>query len=236
MATTTNYSWTTPDDTDLVKDGAAAIRSLGTAIDTTVFNNAGAAIAKSLIDAEGDLIVGDADNAVQRLAIGSNGNVLTVDTTVDGKIKWAAPAGGGKVLQVVSATTTTTTSITSATFTDSTITATITPSSATSKVLVLASSIQYLSRASGANEIAQVSRLMRGATEILLQDLAQMYGGENVNQKSLGAMSSWVYLDSPATTSATTYKIQGKTDGSTSVVFQGGTNDTSVITLLEIGA
>jgi hypothetical protein len=35
MATTTNYSWTTPDDTDLVKDGAAAIRTLGSAIDTS---------------------------------------------------------------------------------------------------------------------------------------------------------------------------------------------------------
>jgi hypothetical protein len=39
MATTTNYGWTTPNDTDLVKDGAAAIRSLGSAIDTTEFNN-----------------------------------------------------------------------------------------------------------------------------------------------------------------------------------------------------
>ena len=95
MATTSNYSWTTPDDTDLVKDGAAAIRTLGSAIDTTVFTNAGAAVAKSLIDAEGDLIVGDADDAVQRLALGSDGNVLTVDTTVDGKIKWAAPVVGG---------------------------------------------------------------------------------------------------------------------------------------------
>jgi hypothetical protein len=84
MATTTNYSWSTPDDTALVKDGAAAIRSLGTAIDTTVFTNAGAAIAKTLIDAEGDLIVGDAADAVQRLAIGSNAQVLTVDTAVDG--------------------------------------------------------------------------------------------------------------------------------------------------------
>lgn len=37
MATTTNYSWTTPDDTDLVKDGASAIRTLGSSIDTTVF-------------------------------------------------------------------------------------------------------------------------------------------------------------------------------------------------------
>lgn len=35
MATTTNYGWTTPNDTDLVKDGAAAIRSLGSAIDST---------------------------------------------------------------------------------------------------------------------------------------------------------------------------------------------------------
>jgi hypothetical protein len=35
MATTTNYGWETPDDTDLVKDGAAAIRSLGSSIDST---------------------------------------------------------------------------------------------------------------------------------------------------------------------------------------------------------
>jgi len=50
--------------------------------------------ATTTIDAEGDLLVGDAADALQRLAIGSNGNVLTVDTSVDGKIKWAAPAGG----------------------------------------------------------------------------------------------------------------------------------------------
>jgi hypothetical protein len=39
MPTTTNYGWTTPADTDLVKDGALAIRTLGSAIDTTVYNN-----------------------------------------------------------------------------------------------------------------------------------------------------------------------------------------------------
>jgi hypothetical protein len=38
MATTTNYSWTTPDDTALVKDGALAIRTLGSSVDTTVKN------------------------------------------------------------------------------------------------------------------------------------------------------------------------------------------------------
>lgn len=36
MATTTNNGWTTPDDSSLVKDGAAAIRTLGNAIDTTL--------------------------------------------------------------------------------------------------------------------------------------------------------------------------------------------------------
>jgi len=38
MATTTNYGWDTPDDTDLVKDGAAAIRTLGNSADTTLKN------------------------------------------------------------------------------------------------------------------------------------------------------------------------------------------------------
>ena len=95
MATTTNYGWTTPDDTALVKDGASAIRSLGTAIDTTVFNNAGAAIAKTLIDAKGDLIVGSAADTAARLAVGTNDYVLTADSSATNGVKWAAPASGG---------------------------------------------------------------------------------------------------------------------------------------------
>jgi hypothetical protein len=38
MATTTNYSWTTPDNTAFVKDGAAAIRTLGSSVDSTLFS------------------------------------------------------------------------------------------------------------------------------------------------------------------------------------------------------
>jgi hypothetical protein len=92
MATTTNYNWTTPDDTALVKDGAAAIRSLGTAIDTTVFNNASAAIAKTIVDAKGDIIAATAADTVARLAIGSNDQVLTADSSTATGLKWAAPA------------------------------------------------------------------------------------------------------------------------------------------------
>jgi hypothetical protein len=97
MATTTNYSWSTPDDTALVKDGAAAIRSLGTAIDSTVFTNAGAAINKTIVDAKGDLIIGSAADTVARLAVGgTNGHVLTVNSGATYGAEWAAlpPAGG----------------------------------------------------------------------------------------------------------------------------------------------
>ena len=92
MATTTNYSWTTPDDTAVVKDGAAAIRSLGTAIDTTVFNNASAAIAKTIVDAKGDIIAATAADTVSRLAVGANDTVLTADSSTATGLKWAAPA------------------------------------------------------------------------------------------------------------------------------------------------
>jgi len=92
MATTTNYGWTTPDDTALVKDGASAIRSLGSAIDTTVFNNAGAAIAKTIVDAKGDIIAATAADTVSRLAVGANDTVLTADSSTATGLKWAAPA------------------------------------------------------------------------------------------------------------------------------------------------
>lgn len=94
MATTTNYSWATPDDTDLVKDGAAAIRTLGSSIDTTVFANAGAAVAKSIIDAKGDLISSTAADTPARLAVGANGTVLTADSAEATGLKWAAAASG----------------------------------------------------------------------------------------------------------------------------------------------
>ena len=83
MATTTNYAWETPDDTDLVKDGAAAIRTLGSSIDTTT---------KAL---NPSTTLGDIEyrsstaNTNTRLGIGSTGQVLTV---AGGVPSWATPA------------------------------------------------------------------------------------------------------------------------------------------------
>jgi len=95
MATTTNYGWTTPDDTALVKDGAAAIRTLGTSIDTTTYNNSLLPIAKTIVDAKGDIIAATAADTVARLAVGANDTVLTADSTAATGLKWAAPAVSG---------------------------------------------------------------------------------------------------------------------------------------------
>ena len=89
MATTTNYAWETPDDTDLVKDGAAAIRTLGSSIDTTT---------KAL---NPSTTLGDIEyrsstaNTNSRLGIGSSGQVLTVSAGVPA---WATPAAGSLTL------------------------------------------------------------------------------------------------------------------------------------------
>jgi len=95
MATTTNYSWSTPDDTALVKDGAAAIRSLGTAIDTTTYNNSLLPIVKTIVDAKGDIIAATAADTVARLAVGTNGQVLTADSTAATGLAYTTISSGG---------------------------------------------------------------------------------------------------------------------------------------------
>ena len=225
MATTTNYGWTTPDDTALVKDGAAAIRTLGSSVDTTTKNlNPSTTL--------GDIEYRSSTaNTNTRLGIGSTGSVLTVSGGVP---VWSAPAGGGKVLQVVSATTTTSTTIATGTFTDTTLTATITPTSATSTILVLVSQRYQVSDASDAGINW---RLLRGATAI---GTTSGSGSQYQYIRAAGSttVNTYLYanhsfLDSPATTSATTYKTQGST--ASSAIFQADTGLSSII-LMEIGA
>lgn len=112
MATTTNFGWETPDDTDLVKDGAAAMRTLGNSIDASFVDlkggTSGQVLAKAsntnldftwvavdpltILDAKGDLISATAADTPARLAVGTNGQVLTADSTASTGIKWATPS------------------------------------------------------------------------------------------------------------------------------------------------
>ena len=267
MATTTpNFGWSVPTSTDLVKDGATAIETLGDSIDASLVDlkggtsgqvlakNSGTdmdfvwvttddtnAIQNAIMDAKGDLIGATAADTPARLAVGSNGQVLTADSTEATGIKWATPAAGGKVLQVVTATTRTTVNIATTTFTDTGLSASITPTSNTSKILVLVSQAFELYRSE--NKIQAGSILKRGATTVWDGDeagkngLPAIFTNASITQFQWSGQVGVTYLDSPATTSSTTYKMQmavyQTADGQT---IGCNKNVTSTITLLEIGA
>lgn len=98
MATTTNYGWTTPDDTALVKDGASAIRTLGSSIDTTLKTQIDAQIPDSLLTTKGDLIAATGASTPARLGVGTNDQVLMADSTAATGLKWGTPAAGSLTL------------------------------------------------------------------------------------------------------------------------------------------
>jgi hypothetical protein len=233
MATSPIYNWPEPDNTDLVKNGALAMRTLGDAIDTTMATM----VPKTIVDAKGDIIAATAADTVARLAVGTNGQTLVADSSTATGLKWATPAagGGGKVLQVVNAVYATEVASSSTTFADTGLTATITPTSATSTILVIVNQ-------SGTFKSGQTSglklQLLRNGSAIRQMADAIGYNNELGFQRDGGAGIS--YLDSPATTSATTYKTQfaNRVAASQVVVqsYQDAQNSTSSITLMEIGA
>lgn len=264
MATTTNFGWETPDDTDLVKDGAAAIRTALNGVDTSFADLKGGttgqvltkasgtdldfswvaaddtnAIQNAIMDAKGDIIAATAADTPARLAVGTNGQVLTADSTAATGVKWATPAGGGKVLQVVSATTTTSTTVTGTTLTDTNITATITPTSATSKILVLVAATVQMYSSGSVNQIGMGMNLLRGST-VVFEDNANGEGWYFTNgynaYHQLAGIQTINHLDSPATTSATTYKIQIKASTASGTAKTSDNSRNSSIILMEIGA
>lgn len=234
MATTTNYSWTTPDDTALVKDGAAAIRTLGSSIDTTT---------KAL---NPETTLGDISyrsstaNTKTRLAIGTTGQVLSVSGGVPA---WTTISTGTKIGQVAQTFLATTFSSSSGSFVDVTgLSVSITPTATTSKILVLVSITQGTSTGAAGNNFFQ---LVRDTTAIgnstgLTQNSFSAVAGAMLPTSGSGQTGT-IYLDSPSTTSATTYKIQMRNDGGyTAYVNRRGADTNSggvsTITVMEVVA
>jgi hypothetical protein len=210
MATTTNYGWTTPNDTDLVKDGAAAIRTLGSSVDTTT---------KALNPSTtlGDIEYRSATaNTNTRLGIGTTGQVLSV---VGGVPAWATAAS--KFVQIVSTQTgAVATGTTSIPLDDSIpqisegdqyMSVSITPTSATNKLFIQvvtntsADSIKTNTAAlfvdSTANALAAVSNTTRSGGDLLIVSF-------NHNMTA-------------GSTSAMTFKVRIGTDSGGTLTFNG---------------
>jgi len=197
----------------------------------------------SPLTTKGDLYT-RTSSADSRLPVGANGTTLVADSAEATGLKWATPAGGGKVLQVVSATTTTATTINTTTLTDTTLTASITPSLATSKILVLTQ--QHIATTRSNAYMSQVKgALLRGSTKIVDYSASAGYGKYIMYIEAIGVSSgahvvvqNYNYLDSPATTSSTTYKTQlalDSTSASATLTAQADSVVSSII-LMEIGA
>jgi hypothetical protein len=177
----------------------------------------------------GDTIYSSSGSTPARLGIGSTGQVLTVSGGIP---SWATPASGGKVLQVIMGSTSTTVNNSTSTYTDTGLSATITPAAATSKVLVLVSQNIY----KDPNEIPSM-RLVRAATTLQRYDANVFVSGT----AEMAGYMSIAYLDSPSTTSATTYKTTFCSLANSAYVavqqdYGYSQNGFSSIILMEIGA
>jgi len=256
MPNTTNFNFPTPADTDLVKDGALAIRNLANSIDTAFVDLKGGttgqvlsknsntdldyawvaqddsnAIQNALLTTTGDTIYASGASTPARLGIGTTGQVLTVSGGVP---TWATPAGGGgKVLQVVQATTTTALNTSSTSYQNTSLSASITPSATTSKVLVIAMQVATI-QASDRRSIHTLFRGTVSGTDLSAGTTDGLTTASNQTGGSSNYPFSMQYLDSPSTTSSTTYTAAMKTDGGGQCGVRG--NTMQVMILMEIGA
>ena len=199
-------------------------------------------VASTLIDAKGDLIVGSAADTAARLAVGTNNYVLTADSSATNGVKWAA-ASSGAVVQVKSTEKLDTFSMSLSGYTDVTgLSVTITPTSASNKIYIMVSIGQTDSSSGSGNGF----NIVRGSTQVgggttSGSRISASSGFEN--KANTPVMFAYSFLDSPATTSATTYKVQMYALGSTNAYINRSATDgnsdayfrtTSTITVMEV--
>ena len=153
--------------------------------------------------------------------------VTSAGVAVTGLSKASLPTGS--VLQVVNVNNNTSYSTSSSTYTSIGLSASITPTSATSKILMICS-LASLGKETG-NTYAAFRYHRNGS---MIQDYLGVYGGFNsTTTRSTSAGASFQYLDSPATTSATTYEVLMNSDANIAAV---STTHFKSMTLLEIAA
>jgi Sec7-like guanine-nucleotide exchange factor len=161
----------------------------------------------------------------------TNGTIITTGSSGQSIPKAALPTGS--VLQVVQATTGTQVTNNTINMVDTNLSASITPTSATSKIIVMFTH-NGCQKTAGSSQSAVLINLVRNSTTIYNDAI---YANGYTNSSSVfQSTSSLSYLDSPATTSATTYKTQFANNTNASSAIVQVDNRVSVMLLLEIAA
>jgi len=183
------------------------------------------------IAAKGDLLAGTAADTIAALGVGANGTVLTADSVETTGLKWATP-GGGAVVQVVSFATTSGTTTTSSSYVDTNQTLSITPTSASNKILVIATFNIYSQGNASIYDSGTAANLVRTSTELAATGSYWYTDAGGTARRDIGVPGIITYLDSPATTSAVTYKNRVKISMGSPV---GASSFTPIsITLMEV--
>jgi len=166
------------------------------------------------------------------VTLGDSGDTFTVPsgaTIVNSGT--ATGFGGGKLLQVVSATYSTELTATPTSFTDTGLAGTITPSATDSKILIMAQTSVFLNSASYVR--VGIERDISGGSATFLGDATYGLGVHLGGGATSAALLCTNYLDSPSTTSAITYSYQYLCSNEC-LAQKAGTMAT--IVLIEIGA
>jgi hypothetical protein len=190
-----------------------------------------------VVDAKGDLIVGTGADAAGRLAVASTaGYLLSVDSAESTGLKWIAVSS--PIKQIVLDQTDTQTQETNASYVDiDNLSVTITPASTSNKIVIMAAI--PVTAARQANTVTRAMfQLLRGAT--VLEEWERSAGIEAGTGSSgyveHSTLFAPIYEDSPASTSALTYKFQIKlnSSGSSGIVRTNNGAGTATLIALEI--
>jgi len=236
--TTYAYQWWADTGNDLLKQRNAAdsawisILTLSTgAVSNAAIADDAVTLAKMAAGTDGELITYDTSGDPTTVPTGSSGEVLTSNGA--GTTPTFQAAAAGKVLQVVTASTSSETTSTTATYADTGLTATITPTLATSTILV--SVFQNGLRHYGGNTDINLYLQKDGVN---WKYIGERISGFDVGTPAVNSVggAGGQYLDSPADTSAHTYKTQFNNRLATGSVRVQDGGGVSTITLMEIGA